>query len=79
MWMTCLALMICTLLPVIARHTGIEESVLAWLAFGFIIVKSVLLVDHFMEMKAAPIVWRLAAQAWAPLIVAVVAAVHGLS
>lgn len=79
MRLTCLVLMICTLLPVLAGQTGMDTDTLVRMAFGLIIVKSVLLVDEFMEMKAAPLPWRLAAQAWAPLIVTVMATVHTLS
>ncbi|MCL1486137.1 MAG: cytochrome C oxidase subunit IV family protein [Marinobacter sp.] len=42
------ALMICTALPVIALKAGISPEFLAWLVFGMVIVKSLLLVDHFM-------------------------------
>ena len=51
-------------------------SVLVWLVFGLVIVKAVLLVDHFMEMKHAPWGWRMAAQGWAVVVVSVLAGIH---
>jgi hypothetical protein len=41
-----------------------------------VIVKALLLVDHFMEMKHAPRAWRLAAQLWAPVVIVTVAGFH---
>ena len=73
------ALMICTALPVIALQAGISPEFLAWLVFGMVIVKSLLLVDHFMEMKHAPRAWRLAVQSWAPVVVVAVAGFHALT
>lgn len=63
------ALMICTMVPVVAFQAGANMSVLVWLVLVLVIVKAVLLVDHFMEMKHAPFGWRLAAHMWAPVIV----------
>ncbi|PHQ15791.1 cytochrome C oxidase subunit IV family protein [Marinobacter profundi] len=74
-----LALMICTALPVLALQTGLGAEFLAWLVFGLILVKAMLLVDHFMEMRHAPKGWRFAAQAWAPVVVAVIAGFHAVS
>ncbi|MFT4818333.1 MAG: heme/copper-type cytochrome/quinol oxidase subunit 4 [Marinobacter psychrophilus] len=73
------ALMICTVLPVIALKSGISPDFLAWLVFGMVIVKSLLLVDHFMEMKNAPRGWRLAAQLWAPVVIIAVAGFHAIT
>ncbi|MDO6443035.1 cytochrome C oxidase subunit IV family protein [Marinobacter sp. 2_MG-2023] len=73
------ALMICTALPVIALEVGIGPEFLAWLVFVLVVVKAVLLVDHFMEMKHAPRGWRLAAQLWAPVVVFAVAGFHTLT
>ncbi|MBY6033176.1 cytochrome C oxidase subunit IV family protein [Marinobacter daepoensis] len=73
-----ITLMICTMAPVVALQTGANLSILVWLVFALVIVKAVLLVDHFMEMKHAPLGWRLAAQGWAVVVVAVLAGVHGL-
>lgn len=70
------ALMICTALPVIALKAGIGPEFLAWLVFGLVIVKAMLLVDHFMEMKHAPRGWRLIAQSWAPVVIVAVAGFH---
>lgn len=70
------ALMICTALPVIALKPGIGPEFLAWLVFGLVIVKALLLVDHFMEMKNAPRGWRLAAQLWTPAVIIAVAGFH---
>ncbi|KEF31772.1 hypothetical protein D777_01458 [Marinobacter nitratireducens] len=67
-----LTLMICTALPVVALQTGMGADFLAWLVFGLVVMKAMLLVDHFMEMRKAPRGWRLAAQAWAPVVVAVI-------
>ncbi|PSF07176.1 hypothetical protein C7H09_10285 [Marinobacter fuscus] len=72
------ALMICTMTPVIAMQAGADLSVLVWLVFALVIVKAVLLVDHFMEMKHAPWGWRMAAQGWAIVVVAVLAGVRWL-
>lgn len=72
------ALMICTMTPVIAMQAGADLSVLVWLVFALVIVKAVLLVDHFMEMKHAPWGWRMAAQGWAVVVVAVLAGVRWL-
>mgnify|MGYP005826711149 CR=1 FL=1 len=66
-----IALMVCTMTPVIAMQAGADASVLVWLAFALILVKAVLLVDHFMEM-------RLASQGWAAVIVAALAAIRGI-
>lgn len=74
-----LTLMICTALPVIALQTGLGPEFLAWLVFALIVVKAMLLVDHFMEMRKAPRGWRLATQAWAPVVVAVIAGFHAAS
>jgi len=74
-----LALMICTALPVIALQAGIGPGFLAWLVFGMVMVKSLLLVDHFMEMKNAPRGWRLAAQMWAPVVILAVAGFHSIT
>lgn len=49
-----IALMVCTMTPVIAMQAGADTSVLVWLVFALVIVKAVLLVDHFMEMRNAP-------------------------
>ncbi|GGE54475.1 hypothetical protein GCM10011533_03730 [Streptosporangium jomthongense] len=73
------ALMICTALPVIALKAGIGPEFLAWLVFGMVIVKALLLVDHFMEMKHAPRAWRLLAQLWAPIVIVVVAGFHTIT
>jgi heme/copper-type cytochrome/quinol oxidase subunit 4 len=73
------ALMICTALPVIALKSGIGPEFLAWLVFGMVIVKALLLVDHFMEMNRAPRVWRLLAQMWAPVVIVAVAGFHTLT
>jgi len=72
-----IALMVCTMTPVIAMQAGADASVLVWLVFALVIVKAVLLVDHFMEMRHAPVGWRVAAQAWAPVVV-VVAGFHAM-
>ena len=72
-------LMICTALPVIALKAGIGPEFLAWLVFGMVIVKALLLVDHFMEMKNAPRGWRLAAQMWAPVVIVAVAGFHTIT
>ncbi len=72
-----LALMICTALPVVALQAGMAEELLVWLALGLILVKSILLIDQFMEMHRAPGAWRLAAQAWAPVVITVIAVLHG--
>ena len=74
-----LALMICTVTPVLALQAGADTSVLVWLVFALVIVKAVLLVDHFMEMRKAPPGWRFAAQAWAPVVVAGIAGFHAIS
>ena len=71
-----IALMICTMTPVLALQAGADMSVLVWLEFGLVIVKAVLLVDHFMEMKHAPWGWRMAAQGWAVVVVSVLAGIH---
>jgi heme/copper-type cytochrome/quinol oxidase subunit 4 len=73
------ALMICTALPVIALKAGISPDFLAWLVFGMVIVKSLLLVDHFMEMKNAPRGWRLAAQLWVPVVIVAFAGFHAIT
>ncbi|WP_303290940.1 cytochrome C oxidase subunit IV family protein [Marinobacter sp. SS5-14b] len=69
-------LIICTMTPVIAMQMGADPLILIWLVFALVIVKAVLLVDHFMEMKHAPLGWRLASQGWAIVVVAVLAGVH---
>jgi heme/copper-type cytochrome/quinol oxidase subunit 4 len=69
-----LTLLFCTALPVIALQTGLDTDWLMWVVFGLVIVKALLLVDHFMEMKHAPAGWRIAAQGWAPVVIVVVAA-----
>ncbi|NWO08454.1 MAG: cytochrome C oxidase subunit IV family protein [Alteromonadaceae bacterium] len=71
-----IALMMCTMTPVIAMQAGADASVLIWLVFGLVIVKAVLLVDHFMEMRHAPWGWRMAAQGWAVVVVSVMASIH---
>ncbi|HEY9120452.1 MAG TPA: cytochrome C oxidase subunit IV family protein [Marinobacter sp.] len=73
-----IALMVCTMTPVIAMQAGADASVLVWLVFALIIVKAVLLVDHFMEMRHAPVGWRLAAQGWAVLVITALAATRGI-
>ncbi|SOB77993.1 Cytochrome C oxidase subunit IV [Marinobacter sp. LV10R510-11A] len=73
------ALMICTALPVIVLEAGIGPEFLAWLVFAMVIVKSLLLVDHFMEMKSAPRGWRMLAHGWAPIVVVVVAGFHTIT
>lgn len=73
------ALMMCTALPVIGLKAGIGPEFLAWLVFAMVIVKGVLLVDHFMEMKNAPRGWRLAAQLWAPVVIVAVAGFHAIT
>ncbi|MGO3693103.1 cytochrome C oxidase subunit IV family protein [Marinobacter sp.] len=73
------ALMICTALPVIALKVGIGPGFLAWLVFGMVVVKSLLLVDHFMEMKNAPRGWRMLVHAWAPVVIVVVAGFHTIT
>lgn len=73
-----ITLMVCTMTPVIVMQAGADASVLVWLVFALVIVKAVLLVDHFMEMRNAPWGWRLASQAWAVIIVAALAATRGI-
>lgn len=73
------ALMICTALPVIALKAGISAGFLAWLVFGMVIVKGLLLVDHFMEMKNAPRAWRLLAHTWTPIVIIAVAGFHTIT
>lgn len=72
-----IALMVCTMTPVIAMQAGADPAILVWLVFALVIVKAVLLVDHFMEMRHAPWGWRLAAQGWAPIIIMTLAGVYG--
>ncbi len=74
-----IALMVCTMTPMIALQAGADASVLVWLVFALVIVKAVLLVDHFMEMRKAPPGWRFAAQAWAPVVVAAIAGFNAMS
>lgn len=74
-----IALMVCTMTPVIAMQAGADASVLVWLVFALVIVKAVLLVDHFMEMRHAPVGWRVATQAWAPVVVLALAVIHWLN
>jgi len=62
--------------PVIAMQMGADPMILIWLAFALMIVKALLVVDHFMEMKHAPPGWRLATQGWAVVVVAVLAGIH---
>ena len=50
-----IVLMVCTMTPVIAMQAGADASVLVWLVFALVVVKAVLLVDHFMEMRKAPV------------------------
>lgn len=69
-------LMLCTMAPVIAMQTGADITGLIWLVFVLVLVKALLLVDHFMEMKHAPFGWRLASQGWAVVVVAVLAGIH---
>lgn len=71
-------LMLCTMTPVIAMQAGADASVLVWLVFALIIVKAVLLVDHFMEMRHAPLGWRLASQGWAVIVIAALATIRGI-
>jgi heme/copper-type cytochrome/quinol oxidase subunit 4 len=71
-----IVLMACTMTPVIAMQAGAEASVLVWLVFALVIVKAVLLVDHFMEMRRAPAGWRFATQAWAPVVILALAVIH---
>jgi heme/copper-type cytochrome/quinol oxidase subunit 4 len=73
------ALMVCTLVPVVAMQAGADSSVLIWMVFALVVVKATLLVDHFMEMRKAPIGWRFAAQAWAPAVVSALAVIHGVN
>ena len=73
-----ITLMIFTMTPVIAMQAGADASVLMWLVFVLVIVKAVLLVDHFMEMRHAPLGWRLAAQGWAVIVIAALAATRGI-
>ena len=40
-----IALMVCTMTPVIAMQAGADTSVLVWLVFALVIVKAVLLVQ----------------------------------
>ncbi|HLV78380.1 MAG TPA: cytochrome C oxidase subunit IV family protein [Marinobacter sp.] len=74
-----LALLACTVTPVLIMHTTGSTTVLLWVVFSLVLIKAVLLVDHFMEMKSAPQIWRLAAQSWAVVVVAALAALHVLS
>lgn len=71
-----LALMICTLIPVAAMQAGADPSLLTWVVFALVVVKASLLVDHFMEMRKAPVGWRFATQAWAPVVVLALAVIH---
>ncbi|GGY78195.1 cytochrome C oxidase subunit IV family protein [Marinobacter zhanjiangensis] len=71
-----IALMICTMVPVLAMQAGANPSLLIWLVFALVVVKAALLVDHFMEMRKAPPGWRFAAQAWAPIVVAALAVIQ---
>lgn len=71
-----IALMVCTMTPVIAMQAGADASMLVWLVFALVIVKAILLVDHFMEMRKAPVGWRFATQAWAPFVVLALAVIH---
>ncbi|GHD50285.1 Cytochrome C oxidase subunit IV [Marinobacter persicus] len=73
-----IALMVCTMTPVIAMQAGADASVLIWLVFALVLVKALLLVDHFMEMKHAPAGWRLATQGWAVVVVTVLAGIHAV-
>ncbi len=73
-----IALMVCTMTPVIAMQAGADTSVLVWLVFALVLVKAVLLVVHFMEMRNAPWGWRLASQGWAVIVVAALAAIRGI-
>ncbi|MDL0431487.1 cytochrome C oxidase subunit IV family protein [Marinobacter sp. TBZ242] len=73
-----IALIVCTMTPVIAMQAGADASVLVGLVFALIIVKAILLVDHFMEMRHAPWGWRLASQAWAVIIITALAATRGI-
>jgi len=79
MLMVYIALMVCTALPVFALQAGMGMEFLVWLVFVMIIIKAVLLVDHFMEMRNAPSAWRLTAQIWAPAIITVVAAFEAIT
>lgn len=74
-----ITLMACTMAPVIAMQMGLDPAILVWPAFPLLIVKAMLLVDHFMEMKHAPVGWRLASQGWAVVVVAVLAGIHLLT
>lgn len=73
-----ITLMACTMTPVIAMQMGADPMVLIWLAFALMMVKAVLLVDHFMEMKHAPLGWRLASQGWAIIVIAALAGIRGI-
>lgn len=72
-----LILLTCTMAPVIALQLGADATVLVWMVFVLVLVKAILLVDHFMEMRHAPRGWRLAAQGWAVVVVAALAGVRG--
>lgn len=49
-----LVLLACTMAPVIALQLGADATVLVWMVFTLVLIKAILLVDHFMEMKHAP-------------------------
>ena len=71
-----LILLACTMAPVIAMQLGADASVLVWMVFILVLIKAILLVDHFMEMKHAPRGWRLATQGWAVVVIAALAGVR---
>jgi heme/copper-type cytochrome/quinol oxidase subunit 4 len=73
-----LVLLACTMAPVIALQLGADASVLVWMVFILVVIKAVLLVDHFMEMRYAPRGWRLATQGWAIVIIAALAVIRGI-
>ena len=71
-----LVLLACTMAPVIALQRGADATVLVWMVFTRVLIKAILLVDHFMEMKHAPRGWRLAAQGWAVVVIVALAGVR---
>lgn len=73
-----ITLLACTMMPVILMQAGAQPVVLMWLVYALILVKSLLLVDYFMEMKHAPLRWRLATQSWALVVTLAVAGIHAI-
>ena len=71
-----LVLLACTLAPVVALQLGAHPTVLVAMVFTLVLIKAILLVDHFMEMKQAPGGWRLAAQGWAVVVIVALAGVR---